>query len=151
MSIDLSPWRAPAELIDAIWEIRRSGLRDRRDEIVRLLDHDDPTVREEVVSLLFVKWADGTLRDRLVDLVRSDPDPGVRARAAGALPAVSAQGIRQTERELLRGIVLDVREDDTVRRASYEALCRIVHGESTILDDATDLDEDVDLDWVRSL
>lgn len=151
MNIDLSPWQAPADLINAIWAVRRAGRRDFQPDIVRLLNHEDPTVREEAISLLFVKWADQSLRERLVDLVRSDPDFGVRSRAAGALALLSNASSRRDDCEILRSIVLDRREDSIVRKASYEALYRIIHGKPLVLSDNVDLDEDVDLDWVTTV
>jgi HEAT repeat protein len=150
VSIDLSPWRAPAELVNAIWAARREERRDLQPAIVQLLDHDDPTVREEAVSLLFVKWADRSLRQRLISLMRSDPDFGVRARAAGALGLTSDDRSRRHDCEVLRQIVLDREDDPVVRKACYEALQAMIHGKAMLLDDDVDLDEDVDLEWVKA-
>ncbi len=149
MSIDLSPWRAASDLVNAIWEARRAGRTDLRPEIVGLLDHEDPTVREEAISLLFVKWSDTSVRDRLTELLRCDPDFGVRSRAASAIALTSDEGTRQSDCLALRGVVLDKHDDAMVRKASYEALFRIVHGHATTLADDDDLDEDIELDWVR--
>jgi HEAT repeat protein len=151
MNVDLSPWREAAELIDAIWAVRRAGRRDLEPEVVRLLDHDDPTVREEALSLLFVKWADSSLRERLVGLVGSDPDCGVRSRAAGALALTSTQQTRKSDSKLLGTIILDREEEPFVRKAAYEALHHITHGKPLLLADDVDLDEDVSLDWVREV
>jgi len=151
MNIDLSPWRVPADLIDAIWTARRADRRDLQPEIVGLLRHEDPNVREEAISLLFVKWADTSQRELLVNLVHSDPDFGVRARAAGAFAVVSNESTRQRDCEVLRAIVLDRGDDPTVRKASYEAIHHILRGAPLSLDDDIDLDEDVDLDWLKQI
>lgn len=150
-NVDLSPWRSAGELVDAIWAARRAARRDLQPDVVRLLDHEDPTVREEALSLLFVKWADLSERERLVQLTRSDPDPGVRSRAAGALGITSSQRSRSADIAVLRGVLLDRGEEDLVRRACYEALCHIAQGRPQPLRDSVDLDEDLDLTWVRDL
>jgi hypothetical protein len=150
MIIDLSPTQDPGDLVDAIWAVRRAERRDLQPEIVRLLDHTDSTVREEAVSLLFVKWADRSLRSRLLDLIRSDPDFGVRARAAGALAVTSDDQSSSGDRAVLCHVILNRTDDPVVRKAAYEALHRIVRGKSMILDDDVDIDEDLDLEWVKA-
>lgn len=147
--IDLTRWRTSSDLVNAIWEVRRANRRDLKGEVAQLLEHDSPIVREEAISLLFVRWAERELRPQLVELIRSDPDPGVRSRAAGALAILSDEATRNEDGDVLRAIVLNRREESSVRQASYEALYRITFGTSTTLKDDVDLDNDVDLRWVR--
>jgi HEAT repeat protein len=149
MSIDLSPWQQPSKLIDAIWEVRRGERRDLFDGVAALLDHEDAIVREEAMGLLFVKWGDTSLRERLMELIRSDPDFGVRSQAALALAATSRPQSKSDDVQLLRSIVLNRSEDPNVRVTAYEALYQMVNGKFISLDDDTDIDEDVDLDWLR--
>jgi len=151
MTIDLSPWRDPADLIDAIWQSRRADRRDLLPDLVRLLEHENANVREEVVSLLFVKWKEQTLRARLLQLLQSDSDFGVRSRAAGALALSSTEDTRTADVDALRTIVLDRQDDPIVRKAAYEALYRVMNDKPLTLDDDIDIDEDVDLGWVGQL
>lgn len=149
--IDLSPWRTPSELIDAIWAVRRLGRKDLETEVLKLLDHEDPTVREEAISLLFVKWQAVSRRDRLMDALCSDPDFGVRSRAAGALALTSNSSTRRRDCRILCSIVLNREDDPDVRKACYEALHRLARREAVMLQDDVDIDEDIDLGWVAAL
>jgi HEAT repeat protein len=149
VTIDLSPWRDAPDLIDAIWEARRAGRRDLKPAIAELLEHEDSTVREEALSLLFVKWRDSTLSDKLLQMIESDPDFGVRARAAGALVQLDDNDSRQLAKSILSGIVLDREDDPIVRKAAYEALHEIVKGRAVVVADDIDLDQEVDMTWVH--
>lgn len=150
MSDELSPWQAPSALINAIWSARRSEGRHLIPELVILLDHSDPNVREEALSLLFVKWEARQYRKRLAHMVLNDEDANVRARAAGALALMSNSTTRRDDIATLRDVVLDGHEEEHVRKASYEGLLELT-GRHGMLDDDVDLDEDIDLDWVRAL
>ncbi len=151
MTIDLSPWRAPDELISAIWEARRNDRRDLLDQVVQLLSHSSPTVREEAASLVFLKWGDRAHRQQLLTMATSDRDSGVRARAAGIMSlSAAAQNIGH-ELRILRDIVLNRQEEDVVRKGAYEGLVRLVRGDFIVLDDELDIDEDLDLDWVQEI
>ena len=151
MKIDLSPWNQSADLIAAIWAARRDNRRDLRADIVRLLESDDPIAREELISLIFIAWADRSLREALKHLVSSDPDFGVRARIAGALGSMSDATSRSDDIAVLRTLVLDRHENETVRKAAYESLQKIVNGRFEINSDEVDIDEDLDLGWVNAL
>jgi HEAT repeat protein len=151
VTLDLSPSRRPADLVDAIWEARRTNRRDLCAQVVGLLNHESPTVREEALSLLFEKWKEEMLRERLLELLRLDADFGVRARAANALAALSSETTRRADLEMLSRLILNRREDAIVRKSAYEALHRLAYGKVFLLDDDTDLDEDCDLDWVRAI
>ncbi|MGH7646535.1 MAG: HEAT repeat domain-containing protein [Gemmatimonadaceae bacterium] len=151
MTIDLSPWRRPDELVNAIWEARRNDRRDLLNHIAQLLSHSSPTVREEAASLVFLKWGDLTHREQLLAMTTSDPDARVRARTAGILSLTPETQDGSNELRLLRDIVLNRREEDVVRKSAYEGLARLVKGEVVALDDEVDIDEDLDLDWVQRL
>lgn len=150
MRIDLSPGNRPEDLIDAIWAVRRGNHRDLRPEVVRLLSHYDPFVRQEALSLLFAKWKDVSLRDRLIHILQNDPDAGVRSRAASALPCVSTPGTRREDKQLLREILLNPAEDDLVRRACYESLYMITHGRPKLLEDTEDLSVLIQQEWIHT-
>lgn len=151
MTIDLSKRRDAADLVDSIWEARRAERRDLLPQLLPLLQHEVPTVREEVISLVFVKWREISARDRLERVLREDTDPGVRASAVGALAILSEPASRQRDIAMLRDVVLDRREAEEIRKAAYEGLTMLLHGHTSLIDDATDLDEDMDIDWVKSL
>jgi hypothetical protein len=84
-------------------------------------------------------------------VLREDTDPGVRASAVGALAILSEPASRQRDIAMLRDVVLDRREAEEIRKAAYEGLTMLLHGHTSLIDDATDLDEDMDIDWVKSL
>jgi HEAT repeat protein len=138
-------------LVNAIWQVRRENRRDLRSDVARLLEHEDPIVREEAISLLFVRWEEKGLRSQLMGLIRFDPDFGVRSRAAGALALLSNQATRREDIRVLSAVVLNREEDQEVRRACYEALYRVTNRRGVALSDETNLDEDIDLTWVREL
>lgn len=151
MSIDFSLDGEPADLVDAIWAARRAQRRDLVPEILGLLEHDVPTVREEVISLVFAKWRESSERHLLERTIRDDADTGVRARAVGALATISEPSTLASDIATLRDIVLNRHEEEQVRKAAYEGLVLLVRNDPSPIDDATDLDEDINLDWVRSL
>jgi len=151
MTNDLSLWRAPDELVNAIWEARRNDRRDLLVQVIELLSHSSPTVREEAASLVFLKWDDRTHRRRLLAMAITDQDPGVRARAAGIIALTAASQNRGNEFRILRDIVLNRHEEDVVRKVAYEGLVRLVKGDFIVLDDELDIDEDLDLDWVQRI
>lgn len=130
--------------------MRRGNRRELRPEVVRLLSHHDPIVREEALSLLFVKWKDVSLRDRLIHILQNDPDAGVRSRAAGAIPAVSAPGTRREDKQMLREILLNPAEDDSVRRACYESLYEITYASPIALEDTEDLSGLIQQEWIHA-
>ena len=55
---DLLPWRDPEQLLAALTSIERSQLPELRDEIIRLVDHEDADVREQALRRLFVHLRD---------------------------------------------------------------------------------------------
>ncbi|HEX6815216.1 MAG TPA: HEAT repeat domain-containing protein [Gemmatimonadaceae bacterium] len=151
MTIDLSRWRAPDELVNAIWEARRNDRRDLVVQVVQLLSHSSPTVREEAASLVFVKWGDRAHRQRLLAMATSDRDAGVRARAAGIMSLTAPTQNIGNELRILRDIVLNRQEEDVVRKSAYEGLVRLVKSDFIVLDDELDIDEDLDLNWVQEI
>ena len=87
--IDLSASRDPSDLIDAIYAARREQRLDLLSQLVLLLDHDEPMVREEVVGLIFTTWKRGELRSKAVEILETEYPVMVRrydlwADSAGA-------------------------------------------------------------------
>ena len=151
MSIDLSEGRDPVDLINSIWEARRGNRRDLLPQLLDLLKHAEATIRGEAVSLVFAKWKEGSHRHRLEGIIQEDIDPGVRARALGALATISSPSTRISDIKTLRRYVLNGNEPEQVRKAAYESLVLLARNEVLLIDDNTDIDEDIDLEWVRSL
>lgn len=151
MRSEFSAWNDAASLITAIWAARRSDKMERLPEILPLLHHADATVREEAASLIFLKWADHSNRALLTKMIAADPDDGVRARAAAILAMTTTSATRDDDIAALRAIVLDRDEDPLLRKVSYEGLTTIVRGKAEPLADDVDVDEDLDLEWVRRL
>lgn len=136
--IDLSAHREPADLIDAIYEVRRSNRRDLRDQIERLLEHDEPMVREEALSLLLTKWGISTLRSKGRQLLQSDKDFGVRAHAAIGLASVADASTRRDDAALLAAVFNEAGVQPELKCACFEALSLLV-GRPTLVElDDTD-------------
>jgi hypothetical protein len=55
-AINLSLQQTAPDLIDALYQARRENRIDLRGKVERLLDHPEPTVREEAVALLLSRW-----------------------------------------------------------------------------------------------
>lgn len=123
--IDLYPDREPEELIDALFEARRSNRIDLAPQVGRLLAHDAPMVREEAISLLATKWALTEWRTDILELLKSDPDFGVRSRAASGLANLSSSSTRHEDLAVLVGVVRNVREETVVRQSCLESIAAL--------------------------
>lgn len=120
--IDLSPLRGPADLVDAIYQARREDRRDLQGHIELLLDHGEPIVREEALSLLLVKWGIGALRGKASAALRHDEDFGVRARAAIGLASVTTRHTRREDAALLESVFNEDGVRPELKQACFEAL-----------------------------
>jgi hypothetical protein len=89
--IDLSPNRAPADLVEAIYAARREDRPDLQPQVERLTQHSSPTVREEAAALLLVRWHCVDFREEARRLLIEDLDAGVRARVALGLAMISSR------------------------------------------------------------
>ncbi|MGH7562550.1 MAG: HEAT repeat domain-containing protein [Gemmatimonadales bacterium] len=148
---DLAPTREPVALLQALNSIRRDGRRDRRAEVLELIGHPSPLVREEALSLLLSGWKEADVRADALAALRHDPDFGVRTTAAIGLAGVSSEATAQQDTEVLAAVVRDTNEDVDVRRAAYEALCLIHRRPVPPLNRAFDVDRDVDVEWLGGL
>ena len=134
--IDLTSSRDPADLIDALFEARRENRRELQDAVVKLLEHEEPMVREEAVSLLCTKWEMRDLRPKAREMLQHDEDFGVRARAALGLGSVSMRATRQEDAALLVRVFEEEGLPPEVRQACYEALSLIAGRPTSVeLDD----------------
>lgn len=140
--------RPPERIVDYLWSLRRRGKAEEVEHVIALLDHANPTVREEAVSLLG-HWKEPAYREYVLRLVQTDPDPGVRSRSAIAIPRLSVPATRAKDLDELRTIVLDEGEVQEVRLAALQAL-RLLYG---VKPGAFRGNSDISasLDWVRSL
>lgn len=130
---DFAADRPPAELINALYQARRSRDRDVTAQIERLLDHEDPMVREEALSLLLIKWKSRELVARAIRILDTDKDDGVRAQAAIGLGALAASGAAPMVYLHLAEQARDVGLPDRVRQACAEALSTIA-GKPTLME-----------------
>lgn len=144
---NLSPARPASELIDAVWQARREERRDLLPALVQLLQHESPTLREEVVSLLLVRWRERSLRTLAIDVLENDDDFGVRSRAAYGLSLISSASTRQEDIGLLRILLADPNEDAYVRRACFDGLCQITGRPLPPPTEAVDLDSAATWEW----
>jgi hypothetical protein len=137
--IDLSPARAPEDLIDALYEARRGERKDLRSQVERLVDHEEPIVRQEALMLLLAKWKCGDLRDKARALMQGDEDSGVRSTAALGLASISQAPHRLDDARLLAQTYADKTSALGLRLACFEALMMMV-GRPTVAElDDTDL------------
>jgi hypothetical protein len=119
---DFTERHSPEELIDALFKARRENRRDLQHHFEPLLDHEEPIVRAEALSLLAGKWKIAELREKLVDIMFHDPDRGVRTAALLGLAAVSTAATRAEDASLLARCYADRNSDGMEKRASFEAL-----------------------------
>lgn len=124
--IDLSPQREPADLIDALYAARRGNRRDLRNAVEQLLEHEEPTVREEALSLLLTKWETRALRAKAREVLQHDDDFGVRARAAIGLASIASAETREDDAALLARVFEEKGLPPELRRACFEALSLMV-------------------------
>ncbi len=141
----------PSDIVNAIWKARRENEFTRVHAFLRLLCHDDPTVREEVISLVFVKWKAAEWRSELVKAISGDPDIGVRARAAAALAVISQDSTRNDDVNILKSLALNESNDELLRKMAYEALVLIATGTSLTMRETESMSAHANLQWVRSL
>lgn len=120
--IDLSPDNDPADLIDALYEARRSGHQDLADQIVLLLDHEEPMVREEAIALLLTKWRMTRFADCGRQMLLHDSDEGVRARAALGVASTATPESLRADAVVLANVFRDPASAPTLRQACFEAL-----------------------------
>ena len=132
--------------MDVIWEAYHEDRRDLHAAVATLLEHDDPVVREEALSLLLVKWVDVRYRARAAIALIDDADFGVRGRAAIGLASVSSAETRKEDIKLLLRTLRDEEEEVETRRASYEALLIITESEHFPIH-RRDFDPKKDVDW----
>jgi HEAT repeat protein len=130
---DFAPARSPAELVDALYRARRAGDRSGIAQIERLLDHEDPMVREEAISLLLIKWKSRELLPRAIRILDTDKDDGVRAQAAIGLGALGASGAAPSVYLHLAEQARNRAVPDRVRQACAEALSTIA-GRPTLME-----------------
>lgn len=138
--------RSGAQLVDAIWKAFRDNRRDLHAVISLLIDHEDPVVREEALSVLLVKWTDIRYRRRAAMALIDDPDFGVRARAALGLASVCSEATRGEDIRLLLRTLCDSEEDPETRRSSYEALF-LIAGRHDFPTRARPFEAERDVDW----
>jgi len=119
--------------------------------VANLLDHEDPVVREEALSLLLVKWKQHDYRPKAVAAIREDVDFGVRATAAYGIVSVSTAKSRQEDTRLLLFLLSDEDEELGVRQAAYESLLIMFGRRDFPSGKGMNLQSDVDWEWVRSL
>lgn len=131
--LDMSPWLEPTAIIDAIFEARRGNRRDLLPQLELLLDHAEPMVREEVVSLLMTKWGVRSLRTRAREMIERDEDLGVRARAAIGLGSLAQAPTSAEDADYLAERIADRATPPEVRRACFEALT-IMAGRPTLVE-----------------
>jgi hypothetical protein len=136
--IDLSPDRDPADLVDALYAAREAGRKDLQRQVEQLTEHSSPTVREEAVALLLVRWRCASFRDQARRLLARDFDHGVRARVAFGLATISTGTQRVADAQLLAEVFAAKHSEAHLKCACFEALRWMVSRPTIVELDDTD-------------
>jgi hypothetical protein len=151
-------WNDPDDLLNALYQVSREPVPELRDSVERLLEHDDPDIREEAIRILLTRWKDLSFRPQVINVLQSDPAPNVKSAAAFGVAATSTDENRAQDSQLLLSVLRDEGEHLDVRAAAYDALM-ILHrkgvGEGgwpfTTKKSEFNPARDVDWSWIRSL
>lgn len=143
---DLVPWKDPDDLLEVLHRMGKEPVRELRESIAGLLDHEDPDVREEALRVLVTRWKDRSFRGKAVGALQYDPDDAVRSAAAFAVASSSTDDDRDHDTRLLVEIVVDQKESLDVRGAAYDALL-ILHRNPRFPTKKRDFDPIQDIDW----
>lgn len=147
----LSPYSEPDALLEALYSLE-GPVAELRDTLMKLLEHEDPDVRAEVIRVIIRRWKDAEARPLAFQLLRNDDDVEVRAAAAYAIAGSGSDCSRDQDTRALRGALRDESEALSVRAAAYDSLL-IIHRKASFPTKTRHFDpaNDVDWGWVDSL
>lgn len=134
MKMSLSSDADVPDLIDQLYQARRSGRVELAPSLIPLLRHTEALVREEAVSLLLTKWRLVSLHSDAQHFLRADDDEGVRSRAALGFAATSTAQTRVQDAQTLAEAFNAEETTSTVRAACVEAL-HLLLGRAIIIEE----------------
>lgn len=149
---DLFPWNDPDDLLEALYGIGKEPKPELRDSVARLLEHEDPDIREEAIRILVTRWKDYSFRAHTVNALRFDADVAVRSAAAFGVASVSTEKNQAEDTRFLLAILLDESQPKNLRGAVYDALL-IIYRNPAFPTKRRDFDaaQDVDWEWIGTL
>jgi HEAT repeat protein len=149
---DLNPWTDGDDLIRMLGQLGDQQRDELLDAVTRLLEHEDPDVREEALRLLLVRWKVRGLHHYGLQALTNDPTPEIRALAAYGVAATSSETSRMQDVTVLKSVVTNDDESHHVRGAAYDALLIIFRRPAFATKRrAFDAARDVDWTWVEAL
>lgn len=119
-----------------------------KEAFIEGLSEEDPLVRDRCIEALANHWQFQEVGSRLIELFEGDEYDFVRMRAAAGLGSI------RYERALpvLKRVIMDESEDDSLRETAYDAVLSILgKEEDDILETGVDKPTVIDWDLVRSL
>lgn len=144
--LDLSPWNDPDTLLEVMSRVPVEPQPHLLGAIARLLDHEDPDIREEALRILVTRWKDESFRRKAIAMLRFDPGTNVRSAAAYAIAGSSSAGSHWDDTILLVDRLVDSTEEVNVRGAAYDALL-ILHRKPAFPTKMRPFDPQADVDW----
>ncbi|TMJ00691.1 MAG: HEAT repeat domain-containing protein [Bacillati bacterium ANGP1] len=128
----------PEELYGLIHDFGHAMLLEAEPDVVALLDHSDAQIRCIAVRVLTFHWNISRHWDRLIRLLRDDPDDEVKSFTAAGLGFVFQNARDPIVSQALIDKVRDRREHPLVREAAYSAL-REVWSPGSVDQDISDI------------
>jgi hypothetical protein len=116
---------SPSELYGLIHDLGHSTLLEAEPDVVALLDHPDSSIREIAVRVLTFHWDISKHRDKLIHLLRHDPDYEVKSFTAAGLGFVFRNSHDPVVSQALIKTVRDRDEDPYMRESAYNALLQV--------------------------
>ena len=132
----------PGELYGLIHDFGHAKLPEAEPDVVALLDHPDSQIRTIAVRVLAFHWDISRDRDRLIRLLRDDPDYEVKSFTAAGLGFVFRNSHDPVVSQALIKTIRDNDEDPYMRESAYDAL-RQVWSPLNVDQDIADIKEEI--------
>jgi len=142
----------PEELYELVHDFGHAMFVDAEPDVVALLDHLNERIRCIAVRVLTFHWNVSRHRERLISLLRDDPDDEVKSFTAAGLGFVFQNSRDPIVSQALIDKVRDRREDPLVREAAYSAL-REVWSPGSVDQDISDIRAEIrrSKEWDKEL
>src|SRR5436309_891084 len=132
----------PSELYGLIHDFGHAKLPEAEPDVVALLDHPNNQIRTIAVRVLTFHWDISRHRDKLIRLLRHDPDYEVKSFTAAGLGFVFRNSHDPVVSQALIKTIRDNNEDPYMRESAYNAL-RQVWSPLDVDQDIADIKEEI--------
>jgi len=132
----------PEELYELIHDFGHAKLPEAEPDVVALLDHPNSRIRTIAVKVLTFHWDISRHRDKLIRLLRYDPDYEVKSFTAAGLGFVFRNSHDPAVSQALIKTTRDNDEDAHMRESAYNAL-RQVWSPLNVDQDIADIKEEI--------